>query len=206
MTGSAEAVGMPGGAAEDNPVCLVLGTASVTVIEKKKKVVNTLCEHTSKLEKIKKSEWLPLSLPWWTLGQTSRNRTIRAPHTPKQRDRTHRHRKSPNRFNDSHSDQLLPSPVVLLGKCREKRSHGTVKIVVQSSTRTCFFTGETGVTSQVAIHLWFHKNSSLFDSACNHRTCVSQLDCSLRVSVVRVCLCEPRVCMCVYARAFIIAD
>ena len=27
-------VGMPGGAAEDVPVCLVLGTASVTAIEK----------------------------------------------------------------------------------------------------------------------------------------------------------------------------
>ena len=33
---SAEAVGMPGGTAEDVPVCLVLGTASVTVIEKRK--------------------------------------------------------------------------------------------------------------------------------------------------------------------------
>ena len=35
---SADAVGrMPGGAAEGGPVCLVLGTASVTAIEKKKK-------------------------------------------------------------------------------------------------------------------------------------------------------------------------
>ena len=33
--GSAEAVGMPGGAAEDIPVCFVLGTASVMAIEKK---------------------------------------------------------------------------------------------------------------------------------------------------------------------------
>ena len=41
--GSAEAVGMPGGAAEDVPVCLVLGTASVTAIETKKKSTN--CTH-----------------------------------------------------------------------------------------------------------------------------------------------------------------
>ena len=32
--GSAEAVEMPGGAAGDVPVCLVLGTASVMAIEK----------------------------------------------------------------------------------------------------------------------------------------------------------------------------
>ena len=39
---SAEAVGMPGGAAvEDVPVCLVLGTASVTAIEKKKKKITS---------------------------------------------------------------------------------------------------------------------------------------------------------------------
>ena len=34
---SEDTVRMPGGAAEDVPVCLVLGTASVTAIEKKKK-------------------------------------------------------------------------------------------------------------------------------------------------------------------------
>ena len=35
--GSADVVGMPVGAAWDVPVCLDLGTASVTAIEKKKK-------------------------------------------------------------------------------------------------------------------------------------------------------------------------
>ena len=38
--GSAKAVGMPGGAAEDIPVCLDLETASVMAIEKKKKKKN----------------------------------------------------------------------------------------------------------------------------------------------------------------------
>ena len=40
--GSAEAVGTPGGAAEDVPVCLILGTASVTAIEKKENALSTI--------------------------------------------------------------------------------------------------------------------------------------------------------------------
>ena len=35
---------MPGGAAEDVPVCLVLGTASVTVIKKKKEKKTDPCD------------------------------------------------------------------------------------------------------------------------------------------------------------------
>ena len=66
--GSAEAVGMSGGAAEDVPICLVLGTASVTAIEKKKKIPKEklvltvtevqLCVHESTYSKI----WIQLEI------------------------------------------------------------------------------------------------------------------------------------------------
>ena len=50
--GSAEAVGMPGGATEDVPVCLVLGSASVTAIEKKKKKGPKMCFPVALISKL----------------------------------------------------------------------------------------------------------------------------------------------------------
>ena len=48
---------MPGGAAEDVPVCLVLGTASVTAIEKKTKIPHFTVEDRRSLgEEMKLNE------------------------------------------------------------------------------------------------------------------------------------------------------